>query len=148
MATIVFSAALTSGPGSSGADPDVSTGPSTAASTDPAPPSDEPTAEPTAEPSDQRDEDPFPVTLEVPGWTCDLPADEKFTCRGDGTAVLVTVRPARSHDAYLNEPDKASPDQYVSDVHAGVFATINRMPDDHDTDLASLGAELQWTNEH
>jgi hypothetical protein len=86
----------------------------------------------------------FPVTLDVQGWTCDEPADEKFACFKGGAAVLVTVRAASSHDAYLTDPDKASPDQYVSDVRDGVFATVIRLPDDHTTDVFALGAALTW----
>ena len=48
------------------------------------------------------------------------------------------------YDAYLTDHDKASPDQYVSDVHDGVFATVIRLPDDHTTDVVALGAALTW----
>ena len=85
------------------------------------------------------------MTLAAPGWECFPPSDEKFICtKGDDT-VLVTVRPARFHDDYLHSPDKASPDQYVSAVHHGVFATVARNPGDTTTDVEALGAQLAWT---
>jgi hypothetical protein len=86
----------------------------------------------------------FPVSLGVQGWSCDEPADDKFACTKGGSAVLVTVRPAALHDAYLTDFDKASPDQYVSDVHGGAFATVTRTLDDHATDVFALGAVLRW----
>lgn len=66
----------------------------------------------------------LPVTFTGPGWTCDPAADEKFLCFKDDWSLQVTVRGAESHHDYLTNPDKASPDQYVSPVHNGVFATL------------------------
>ena len=59
----------------------------------------------------------------------------------------VTVRPARAPDTYLTDPDKAWPDQHVTDVHDGVFANVNRMPADHTTDVAATGALLPWAHQ-
>ena len=87
----------------------------------------------------------LPVTLEAPGWECQPPADEKFICTKGGDTVLVTVRTANFHNDYLHNPSKVSPDQFVSDVHQGVFATVVRSPGDSATDLAALGAALVWT---
>ncbi|HET7071972.1 MAG TPA: hypothetical protein VFI40_14200 [Nocardioides sp.] len=86
----------------------------------------------------------LPVSLAAPGWTCGTPADQKFTCTHDTASVVVTVRPANEHDAYLHDPDKASPDQYVSDVHGKVFATIERAPDEQRVSVDDLGHQLVW----
>ncbi|HEY3527806.1 MAG TPA: hypothetical protein VGK78_01560 [Nocardioides sp.] len=86
----------------------------------------------------------LPVSLAAPGWTCHPPGDAKFTCT-DGTAsVVVTVRPAHEHDAYLHDPDKASPDQYVSDVHGKVFATLERVANAQGISVDDLGHQLAW----
>ena len=84
------------------------------------------------------------MSLAAPGWECAPPADEKFICTNGGDTVLVTVRSANTHDDYLHNPSKTSPDQFVSDVHHGVFATVVRQPGST-TDLAVLGAALAWT---
>jgi hypothetical protein len=125
--------------------PGFATAPSTAPSSttvdSPAPtPSETPPSSSPAQPRGER----LPVSLPAAGWTCEPPADEKFACVSAGAQVLVTVRPANSHDDYLSDPDKADPAQYVSDVHDGVFATINRMPGDTTTDVFALGAQLVW----
>lgn len=84
----------------------------------------------------------LPVSLNAPGWTCDPPADDKFVCGGGASSVLVTLRPATFHDDYLKNPDKASPDQFVSDVHGGFFATI-RVVSGH-TSPGQLAKYLAW----
>lgn len=86
----------------------------------------------------------LPVSLVAPGWTCGIPGDEKFTCTNGTSHVVITVRPANEHDAYLHDPDKAAPDQYVSDVHGKVFATIESTPNQHDVPVAELGRQLVW----
>lgn len=86
----------------------------------------------------------LPVTLTAPGWTCGTPGDEKFTCTNGTSQVVVTVRPATEHDTYLHDPDKASPDQYVSDVHGKVFATLERSPNEQNVSVADLGRQLVW----
>ncbi|MWM67936.1 hypothetical protein, partial [Escherichia coli] len=82
-----------------------------------------PVPPPCSEPVIPKPQD-LPVTFEAPGWGCDDPADDKFICAKGAASVLVVVRAATSHDAYLHDPDKAVPGGYVSDVHDGVFATL------------------------
>jgi hypothetical protein len=86
----------------------------------------------------------LPVTLHAPGWTCLPAADEKFDCSNGKVGAAVTVRPADQHDAYLGDPDKAAPGQYVSDVHDGWFATLTIFPADADVSATDLGAALVW----
>lgn len=107
-----------------------------------------PPTTPVASPSSSPTQPPgeiLPVSLAAPGWECSPPADEKFLCMKNGVTVQVTVRPANAHDDYLSDPDKASPGQFVSGVHHGVFATITRTPGDNATDVTALGAALVWT---
>jgi hypothetical protein len=77
----------------------------------------------------------LPVTFNAPGWTCDTPAD--------GTnSVLVTLRPAQFHGDYLNNPDKASATQFVSDIHDGSFATMELVSGNLSID--QLAEYLTW----
>lgn len=83
----------------------------------------------------------LPVSLQAQGWTCGAPGDEKFICTSGAQSALVTVRPARFHQDYLTDPDKAAPGQYVSAVHDGVFATITSS----EAGVADqLGSHLVW----
>lgn len=86
----------------------------------------------------------LPVFLAAPSWTCTTPGDDKFTCTNGTASIVVTVRPANEHHAYLHDPDKASPDQYVSDVHGKVFATLERPPAEHRVSVEDLGQQLVW----
>ena len=83
-----------------------------------------------------------PVTFDAPGWTCDTPADDKFTCGDGASTVLVTVRPAKFHSDYLNNPDKADATQFVSHIHDGSFATIQLVGGSASTD--HLAEYLTW----
>jgi hypothetical protein len=85
---------------------------------------------------------PLPVTFNAPGWTCDTPGDGKFTCSDGASTVLVTVRPAKFHGDYLNNPDKAGPNQFVSDIHDGSFATIGLVGGN--ASLDQLAEYLRW----
>lgn len=86
----------------------------------------------------------LPVTLQAAGWTCLPAADEKFECSNGRVGAAVTVRPADQHDAYVGDPDKAAPGQYVSDVHDGWFATLTIFPADAGVSVTDLGAALVW----
>lgn len=94
-------------------------------------------------PTQPADPQTFPVSLQAPGWTCDTPGDDKFTCTDGASRVLVTLRPARFHDDYLNNPDKASASQFVSDIHDGSFATIELVSGNVSID--QLAKYLTWT---
>jgi hypothetical protein len=145
-AAIGIGVAVESGAGPSRSGPGIGSVPSTApTSASSGSTAASPDIEPSRTPAPPLDDE-FPVRLAAPGWTCDGAADEKFTCSDGDVVVLVTVRPANVHGDYLTDPDKASPDQYVSDVHGEVFATVNRVPGDPTTDVLALGAALRWTD--
>jgi hypothetical protein len=123
--------------------PGFAASPSSTAPTSPSPSITPTPSDPSTSPG-QPEGERLPVSLVAPGWECQPAADEKFICSEGDRSVVVTVRPANEHDAYLGDPDKASPDQYVSPVHGEVFATIISAPDDTHTDVAALGQSLVW----
>lgn len=109
------------------------------AAPDPEPaPSDPPVASPTFV---------GPVGVSAPGWACDPPADEKFSCTKDGTMVAINVRPARNHESYL-DPAKADVvpgvHTFVSDLHCRFFATVAPVGEATQAAVDEVGAALVW----
>ena len=98
--------------------------PSASASSSPAAPSPSPTA--TAPSAPQTHGPPkgerSPVTLELPGWTCTPPADEKFICSSGGRSVQITWRPGDERHYWGKDPDKSA--DFISDVHGEFFVTV------------------------
>lgn len=64
-----------------------------------------------------------PFSVGAPGWTCDPPLDEKFSCAKDGDSIDLVWRDAASRPKYLG-PDGYGPDTFVSEAHGGIFVTV------------------------
>ncbi|MEI5674064.1 MULTISPECIES: hypothetical protein [unclassified Nocardioides] len=90
-----------------------------------------------------RDRAPFDVT--VPGWACDEPADEKFGCTRGTESLHLVWRPAASRPKYLG-PDGSGPGTYVSDVHGGIFVTVEPGVGTSAEAAAEVGATLAWSD--
>jgi hypothetical protein len=84
-----------------------------------------------------------PVRVEVAGWDCTEPMDEKFICTKGQTSVVVTWRAAAAHTDYL-DPDKAGEDTFVSEVHGRFFATVAGGPTTPRQAIEKVGAALVW----
>jgi hypothetical protein len=106
-------------------------------------PSAQATTEPSAPQHHQREPERAPVTLDLPGWRCTPPADEKFICSSTGHSVVVTWRPGDQRSSWGADPDKTA--DFVSDVHGGVFVTVVVGPDTPSTDAVEVGQALTWT---
>lgn len=67
----------------------------------------------------------LPVSLDLPGWTCGVAADDKTPCSGpDGGLVTLVVRPASDHDAWISDPDKRGSAVWVSPLHDNYFVSV------------------------
>ncbi len=67
----------------------------------------------------------LPVALDLPGWTCDEPADDKTACSGpDGGLVTIVVRPSDHYDAWVGDPDKEGEALWVSPLHDNYFVSV------------------------
>lgn len=67
----------------------------------------------------------LPVWLDLPGWNCGVPADDKIPCTGpDGAAATIVVRPASDHDAWVSDPDKKGSAIWVSELHDNYFVSV------------------------
>lgn len=84
------------------------------------------------------------VTIDLPGWTLGPLADDKQELTGpDGAVATLVWRPASDHDAWTSDPDKTE-GAFVSDVHDGVFVSIQGGLNTTRADLDALGASLTW----
>jgi len=115
-------------------------GPGVAADPTPTPPPPSPTAE--LVPAQTS-----PVRLDLPGWRCDDPADEKFSCTKHGAIVTITWRPAADRAAYL-DPGKADVlpgvHTFVSRVHGPFFVTVAPAPGTTQEQVDQVGSGLAW----
>ena len=84
-----------------------------------------------------------PVYVDSPDWRCDRPADEKFICSRGGASVVVSWRSAAAWDDY-QDPAKAGPGTYVSDVHGDVFATIAPVQGTAPAQVTEVAGALVW----
>lgn len=67
----------------------------------------------------------LPISLDLPGWDCGVPADDKIPCTGpDGAAATIVVRPASDHDAWVSDPDKKGSAIWVSELHDNYFVSV------------------------
>ncbi|MGZ4452958.1 MAG: hypothetical protein ACXVWW_11280 [Nocardioides sp.] len=88
------------------------------------------------------------VAVHVPGWKLVGPvADDKATLEGPHGAVAGIVwRAAKDYAAWAGQPDKgADPLTWTSEVHDGVFVTIQGGQGTTDAEIQALGASLTWT---
>lgn len=83
-----------------------------------------------------------PFTVTADGWTCSEPVDEKFDCTRGTEAVYLVWRDAVGHQKYLSGPDALGPEAYVSDVHGGVFVTIEPGPGTSAESAGEVGSSL------
>lgn len=90
-----------------------------------------------------------PVHVDAPGWRCDEPMDEKFTCAKGAALVVVTWRDKEGRPNYL-DPDKADVladvHTFVSEVHGPFFATVAPSPGTTQADVDEIGQSLVWVN--
>jgi hypothetical protein len=64
-----------------------------------------------------------PFSVGAPGWACDPPANEKFSCAKGTDSVHLVWRDSVSRPKYLG-PDGYGPDTFVSEAHGGIFVTV------------------------
>ena len=90
-----------------------------------------------------------PVRVDLPGWQCDEPADEKFICSQGPASVVVTWRTADVRADYL-DPGKADVyddvDTFVSEQHGGYFVTIAPAPGTTQEQVDAVGLALAWVD--
>jgi hypothetical protein len=90
-----------------------------------------------------------PVRVELAGWQCDEPADEKFSCTKGAASVVVNWRPGDQRADYL-DPDKAdvSPDvhTFVSKRHGPYFVTVTPVPGTTQEQVDAVGLAIAWTD--
>ena len=84
-----------------------------------------------------------PVTLQLPGWSCTPPADEKFICSAGDRSVQVTWRPGSERGYWGTDPDKSA--AWISDVHGEVFVTVDPGPGTPNDDAVTVGEALVWS---
>jgi hypothetical protein len=84
-----------------------------------------------------------PVALDLPGWTCTPPADEKFICSSGGHSVVVNWRPGSERPFWGASSDKTA--DWISAVHRGVFVTVVASPDTPGSEAVSVGEALTWS---
>ena len=86
-----------------------------------------------------------PVALDLPGWTCTPPADEKFICSSGGDSVGVNWRPADERHYWGNNPDKSA--DFISDVHGDFFVTVVVLAGTPSSAAVTVGQALTWTED-
>ena len=84
-----------------------------------------------------------PVSLELAGWGCTPPGDEKFICTSDGSSVVVNWRPADERADWGSDPDKSA--DWISDVHGRFFVTVVAGPHTPAIAAAAVGEALIWS---
>lgn len=85
------------------------------------------------------------VSIDVPGWTLspDIVDDKQELSGPDGAVAGIVWRRASVYDEWTAGEDKAD-GAFVSDVHDGVFVTIQGGEGTSRADLEALGASLRW----
>ena len=92
--------------------------------------------------------DKAPVTAPA-GWTCEwFLSDDKAACTStDGGVAGLVIRDAADHDEWLSSPDKgADPGVYVTDVHDGIFISVEGGQGTTDAEVTTLGEGLAWVD--
>ena len=87
------------------------------------------------------------VAIHVPGWKLvGEVGDDKQSLQGPHGAVADIVwRPASEHADWVSNPDKgANAGTWVSDVHDGIFVSIQAGQGTTAADIQALGASLTW----
>lgn len=125
--------------GSGGSDPDTATDPQVAS---------EPSASPTRTETVTVPPEPEAGPVIPPAeWTCEwFLIDDKAGCESaDGGVASLVIRPAREHDPWLSSPDKGNdPGVYVSEVHDGIFITVQGGAGTTNAEIQALGEGLVW----
>lgn len=88
----------------------------------------------------------IPVTVPE-GWTCEwYLLDDKASCQAvDGGVASLVIRPAADHGGWLDDSDKgANPSTYVTEVHRGIFISVQTGLGTTDAEIQDLGAGLEW----
>lgn len=99
----------------------------------------------------------FPIKLQLNGWTCQQPADEKTVCTDGTSSVSVNWRPAEQHDKWaglhgrkltiLGEPGWLVRDGgpvAVGSVQEGGFVTVQTYDQATRKAVASVAEALVW----
>lgn len=148
VAAIVVGGALLAGSnGTPRGGPDLASQPTAAAShpVEPAAHPERQTREARAHARAQRALRGAPIYVDSPDWRCDRPADEKFSCSQGGASVVVNWRPAAIRADY-QDPAKAGPETYVSEVHGELFATVAPGPAATAAQVSEVGRALVWAD--
>ncbi|GAA4825173.1 hypothetical protein ACFQ0K_18215 [Nocardioides caeni] len=88
----------------------------------------------------------IPVTAPT-GWTCEwFLMDDKASCTAeDGGVAGLVIRDAADHAAWTSDPDKgANADVFVTDVHDGIFISVQGGQGTTSAEIQELGASLEW----
>jgi hypothetical protein len=93
-----------------------------------------------AEPPPERS----PVHLQLAGWSCTPPADEKFVCTSAEHSLVINWRPASERQFWGNNPDKSA--DFISDVHGRFFVTVVVQPGTPSSDAVTVGQALIWAD--
>lgn len=85
------------------------------------------------------------VSIDVPGWTLspEIVDDKQELSGPDGAVADIVWRRASDYAGWTAGDDKAD-GAFVSDVHDGVFVTIQGGQGTTRADLDALGASLRW----
>jgi hypothetical protein len=83
------------------------------------------------------------VSLDLPGWSCAAPGDEKFICSSGGDSVVVNWRPAEERGYWGNDPDKSA--DFISEVHGKFFVTVVVVAGTPSSAAVTVGQALTWS---
>lgn len=98
----------------------------------------------------------FPVKLQLTGWTCQQPQDQKTVCTDGTSSVSVNWRSADSHDKYTGHGRRLTilgqPGRLISDggpiavgsVQQGGFVTVQTYEQATRKAVASVAEALVW----
>ncbi|MBM9458846.1 hypothetical protein JK386_02950 [Nocardioides sp. zg-536] len=88
--------------------------------------------------------DEAPVTVGA-GWTCEwhLPDDKASCTAADGGVAALVVRDAADRDEWLAQKDPAT---YTTEVHDGIFISVQGGLGTTDAELTELGESLTWVD--
>lgn len=83
------------------------------------------------------------------GWTCEwFLVDDKASCTSaDGGTAGLVIRDAADHDAWAGSPDKgADPSVYTTEVHDGIFISVQAGQGTTSAEVQELGSSLAWVD--
>lgn len=91
------------------------------------------------------------VPVEVPdGWTCEwFLIDDHASCTSrDGGVAGLNIRPAEDYQTWSTSPDKGGPGSgaYVTDLHGGIFISVQSGRGTTDAELEKLATSLTWVD--